>query len=296
MASPVLPPKVQPVYTRPRTYGAEGESGRAVLAARSVVVSCQGMQLRLRFRRDRPPRATPTPTPTVLIVSGKAVPVEFVRHARARHYILRVGDAGALRVTIPRAGTRAGAEQFLRDRRSWIEREHARLALEAPDRGPWQQGSAVLFRGVESELRVSEGDARLTVTFADQAVDVATPAAADLRPAVERHLRRVAVRELPGRLGELALAHGFEVNGVSIRNQRSRWGSCSPRGHISLNWRLIQLPLYVSDYVLLHELVHLRHLNHSVRFWRELDRLCPWHKDARAWLRRSRTLRPGHAG
>jgi predicted metal-dependent hydrolase len=248
------------------------------------------MQLRLRFRRET------TPTPTVFVVSGQAVPVEFVRHARARHYILRVTDDGALRVTIPRAGTRAGAEQFLRDRRSWIERERGNQAREASARGPWQEGSAVLFRGVESELRVSDEDGRLTVQFADQTVQVAASAAADLRPPVERHLRSVAARELPGRLAALALAHGFEVNGVSIRNQRSRWGSCSPRGHISLNWRLVQVPLHVSDYVLLHELVHLRHLNHSVRFWRDLDRLCPWHKDARTWLRRSRTVRPGQSG
>jgi predicted metal-dependent hydrolase len=75
------------------------------------------------------------------------------------------------------------------------------------------------------------------------------------------------------------------VRGVTVRSQRTRWGSCSPSGRISLNWRLVQMPESVRDYVLLHELTHLLHLNHSKRFWRELERVCPWHRDARGWLK-----------
>jgi predicted metal-dependent hydrolase len=103
----------------------------------------------------------------------------------------------------------------------------------------------------------------------------------------EAHLRTRAASELPARLHELARRHGFAAPAVSIRNQRTRWGSCSPSGRISLNWRLVQVPPAVCDYVLLHELTHLRHLNHSARFWRELARLCPHHAQARQWLRSS---------
>ena len=114
--------------------------------------------------------------------------------------------------------------------------------------------------------------------------------AARLPDGVEAHLRRLAARELPARLDELARRHGFSVAGVSIRNQRTRWGSCSRSGRISLNWRLIRLPPDIRDYVLLHELTHLRHLNHSARFWRELARLCPHHAEARRWLRSEKLL------
>ncbi len=107
---------------------------------------------------------------------------------------------------------------------------------------------------------------------------------------VESRLRRRAARELPARLDELARRHGFTVSGVSIRNQRTRWGSCSRSGRVSLNWRLIRLPPDVRDYVLLHELTHLRHLNHSTRFWRELARLCPHCSEARRWLRSAKLL------
>jgi predicted metal-dependent hydrolase len=109
-------------------------------------------------------------------------------------------------------------------------------------------------------------------------------------PDVEAHLRELAARLLPARLLELARVHGFTVAAVSVRNQRTRWGSCSPSGRISLNWRLIQAPPAVCDYVLLHELTHLRHPNHSARFWRELARLCPHHAEARRWLRSSKLL------
>ena len=72
---------------------------------------------------------------------------------------------------------------------------------------------------------------------------------------------------------------------VSIRNQRSRWGSCSSRGAIALNWRLIQMPAEVSDYVILHELMHLREPNHSRQFWREVAAVCDGWRDAERWLK-----------
>ena len=118
----------------------------------------------------------------------------------------------------------------------------------------------------------------------------AARAGAALSAGVEAAMRRQAARELPERLAELARLHGFAVKAVSVRNQRTRWGSCSPAGRISLNWRLVQVPPSVRDYVLLHELTHLRHLNHSARFWRELARLCPGHAEARRWLRASKLL------
>jgi hypothetical protein len=131
---------------------------------------------------------------------------------------------------------------------------------------------------------------RITVAFGDQALTAPSTDALDLRPHVEHHLRRLASRELRSRVDELADAHGITVAGVSIRSQRTRWGSCSPSGRISLNWRLIQVPPVVCDYVLLHELTHLHHLNHSARFWRELARLCPHHAEARRWLRSAKLL------
>ena len=126
---------------------------------------------------------------------------------------------------------------------------------------------------------------RVRVRLGTESFYVPADRAANLKGPVEAWLRKYATVELPERLARLARLHGFDVEAVSIRNQRSRWGSCSPSGRISLNWRLVQFPAAVTDYVLLHELVHLRHMNHSRRFWTEVGRLCPEYLSARAWLR-----------
>ena len=98
-------------------------------------------------------------------------------------------------------------------------------------------------------------------------------------------VRKRAVAELPAALRALADLHGVTVTAVSIRNQRSRWGSCSSRGSITLNWRLILVPDFVRDYVMIHELMHRRELNHSKRFWRHVAAACPRVDEARRWLR-----------
>jgi predicted metal-dependent hydrolase len=86
-------------------------------------------------------------------------------------------------------------------------------------------------------------------------------------------------------LQQLAQAHDLQVARVTIRNQRSRWGSCSRQGVIALNFRLVQAPDSVRDYVLVHELMHLRQQNHSRRFWRLVEAACPSFRDSERWLR-----------
>jgi hypothetical protein len=114
-----------------------------------------------------------------------------------------------------------------------------------------------------------------------------------LQAATERYLWALARRELPSRVFALAEVHGFQPRRVSVRNQRSRWGSCSRRGTISLNWRLIQTPDWVRDYVILHELAHLRHMNHSRAFWQQLADVCPNYLQAKAWIKQQRGLMAG---
>jgi hypothetical protein len=238
------------------------------------------MQLGLPFAR------VPASGDTVVIVAGHPIRAEFVRHRRARHYILRVAGDGTLRVTMPWRGSRVEAERFVAERHVWIERARYARSLEAGRRPPWAHGTAVMLRGEEVTLLVTPIDrGRLRVGVGNHVFNVPGDAGANLKPHVERYLRRAASHELPERLQALASDHGLAVAGVTVRAQRARWGSCSPSGRFSLNWRLIQLPPHVADYVLLHELAHLRHLNHSARFWREVARLCPWHIEARAWLR-----------
>ena len=98
-------------------------------------------------------------------------------------------------------------------------------------------------------------------------------------------IQRRARTELPAELLALAAAHDVTVTRISIRNQRSRWGACSSTGSITLNWRLVLVPPSVREYVMIHELMHRRELNHSKRFWRHVAAACPHYQDARRWLR-----------
>ena len=109
-----------------------------------------------------------------------------------------------------------------------------------------------------------------------------------MAPEVERDLRARARLELPPRLLALAAEHGLSVGRVSVRNQRWRWGSCSPNGHICLNWRLVAMPDWVRDYVIVHELMHLKQMNHSPRFWKLVAAACPEYQAARQYLREHR--------
>lgn len=147
-----------------------------------------------------------------------------------------------------------------------------------------------------------DGDLRVTIPrggskaearrFADRHLEWArkqrSRVLSEKRPAaLDRELRVRAGRELPPQLLALAAQHGLAVTRVSIRNQRSRWGSCSPAGHISLNFRLLLMPAEVREYILIHELMHLRQANHSIRFWREVERACPEFRMAERWLRKN---------
>jgi predicted metal-dependent hydrolase len=139
------------------------------------------------------------------------------------------------------------------------------------------------LRGEPVTIRLERSGDRQFARYGDRAV--AVPAGIDdLRAYIHRDLRQLARDELGARLGELAAEHSLTVSAVTIRNQRSRWGSCSRTGRIALNFRLVQMPPFVSDYVLVHELMHLKQQNHSRRFWRLVEAACPRFREAEAWL------------
>ncbi|MGA2280239.1 MAG: SprT family zinc-dependent metalloprotease [Verrucomicrobiota bacterium] len=260
------------------------------------------------FERIFGPGTPPASSVVHLSVGPQPLPLLMVRNPRARRYLLRLRPDGTARVTIPRGGTSAVARQFVERHVAWLEREFQRLQARPRKPAVWKIGTEILLRGdavrieagpngedreIEDPLsretlrRTSEDDSRRTaetICFGGESVRVPAPAA-DLRPAIEDHLRKLAARELPPRVLELATRHGLTVRRIMVRSQKSRWGSCSRRGTISLNWRLVQTPAFVSDYICLHELMHLRQMNHSPGFWREMERVCPDYPMAERWLK-----------
>ena len=235
------------------------------------------MQLVLPWLRNGGSATREKRPATVVEVGGHTYPVAIARHRRARRYVLRVTPDGALRLTVPRGGSVAGGLAFAKRQAAWIAREQARRDLR---NAAWTDGGHVWFRGERVSFILNDA----SVAFGTESI--AKPEAGDtLRDGFETHLRSIARTELPARCLELAGQHGLSIGRVTIRNQRSRWGSCSSRGTIALNWRLVQMPPHVSDYVILHELMHLREPNHSRRFWREVAKVCDTWRDAERWLR-----------
>ena len=231
------------------------------------------MQLRLPWFS---PSASPK-LPREVVAAGRVFPVLIARHRWARRYLIRVTDQGEVRLTVPRGAAIAQGLQFAAGQASWIAEEWRRSV----DRRTWGNGTSIWYRGTREVIHVEHGRVRL----ADGAIGD-LPEGSDLRAWVQSHLRSEARRELPDRCRMLAATHGLAPDGVTVRDQRSRWGACSAKGAITLNWRLVQMPPDVADYVMLHELAHLRQPNHSRRFWREVAAMCSTWQESERWLRR----------
>jgi predicted metal-dependent hydrolase len=183
-------------------------------------------------------------------------------------------------VVLPRRSPERQAERVVRELGPWIERrlaaqERARAAVQGPPGTVPYLGEALTLVPEPGRMRVHRrGD------------DLLVPAE-DPGPALERWYRRAARAEIAPRAEAAAAAVGGRVTGLTIRAQRTRWGSCSPTGALSFNWRLLLAPEPVLDYVVIHEACHLKVADHSQRFWALVGRHCPdWRAQAR-WLRRN---------
>jgi predicted metal-dependent hydrolase len=217
--------------------------------------------------------------------------VVFRRSATARNYRLSIGRDGSAIATIPVRGSQGEAERFVELNRAWLERARERQRRRPRSADVWAVGTRVLWRGGLEQIRVAALGDRPSVCLGADVFRVPR-IEGDLRPALEARFLRLAKVELPARAWELAAQTRLNVTRVSVRDQRSRWGSCTAAGVISLNWRLILTPESVRDYIIHHELMHLREMNHSARFWACVEEVSPDWREAEAWIKRN----GGHAG
>ena len=217
-----------------------------------------------------------------------AIPIVFVRSARARNYRLTLRRDGTALATIPARGSEREAVRFVERNRGWLERARRRQLLRPRPPEIWTVGTRILWRGNLEEIRLA---ARLSLEVCLASDVFRVPRLdGDLRHSLESQFARRARTELAPRAWELAALCGVPLRNVTVRNQRSRWGSCSANGTVSLNWRLIQAPKFVRDYIIWHELMHLRELNHSARFWTRVEEVCPAWREAERWIKRNGSL------
>lgn len=222
---------------------------------------------------------------TIDVVFDDAIyQVRLQRHRRARRYTLRVHAATRdVVLTMPLRGSVKDAEAFARKHGGWIAVRLNRL----PSPAPFNPGVIVPLRGephrIENRPRqrgtvwIEIGDdGRRSLCVAGNAPHVA-------RRTVD-FLKREAKRDLDAASRAAAQKLGVAIKRISIRDQASRWGSCSTTGVLSYSWRLVMAPPFVLQYLAAHEVAHLVEMNHSRAFWRLVERLCPDVARAKAWL------------
>lgn len=220
-------------------------------------------------------------TPSILRIGDREIPLKVARHAQARHISLRIdGAVGAVRMILPRrAALREGLE-FAEQKTAWLLSQ-----LDAmPARVPFQEGSVIPILGQDHVIRRNPKGRR--GVWREQNTIWASGHLEHLPRRVADFLKAEARRELAGRARAKAAQIERTVRKVTVRETRTRWGSCSSDGNLSFCWRLILTPEPVLDYVVAHEVAHLRHMNHGARFWALTKRLTGDAHDARVWLRK----------
>ncbi|MCX7348014.1 MAG: SprT family zinc-dependent metalloprotease [Alphaproteobacteria bacterium] len=220
--------------------------------------------------------------PSRLLVGDEVLEVVFRRHAQARRLVLRLNATGTgVLVTVPKGVSRARALEFTERSRSWIEdRVLARGGLIH-----LAHGSALPLRGIEHDIQHIPGRRGVVTADRDRYYINVPGDPAHLPRRVLDFLKAEARADLGRATAKYAALMGVKCRRITIRDQRSRWGSCSAGGDLSYSWRLILAPDYVLDYVAAHEVAHLRHLDHSPRFWRLVLSHCPNAARAKNWLR-----------
>ncbi|MEM7731860.1 MAG: SprT family zinc-dependent metalloprotease [Pseudomonadota bacterium] len=211
-------------------------------------------------------------------------PVELIlrRSARARRISLRVSSLdGRVTLTLPRGVPDAEALSFARQKEAWL-RKHLDRRVEDVDVG---FGAVLPVEGILRDVVPGHGRA---VRLFDDCLEV--PGAPDrVGKRVAAWLKQMARDRLVGASDRYASQIGRKYNRISLRDTRSRWGSCSHEGRLMYSWRLILAPAETLDYVAAHEVAHLQEMNHSPAFWAVVERLCPEYDCHRRWLREEGT-------
>lgn len=227
--------------------------------------------------RDRKPRRFPIDDETLI--------VRVRESARAKTTRIIVGPRRPLEVIVPRGTSDTAVDELLEEKRQWIERKvaAAREIAARPPRLRLRRPGVVWLEGKEVPVERRNGR-RAVAALRDDRLVVAGPDE-DSPAALERWYRREARRRIEAVAVREAERLGLEYGSVGIRDPRTRWGSCSPTGNLSFSWRLAAAPSEILEYVVVHELCHLREPSHQKPFWRLLETARPgWQEQAR-WLR-----------
>ena len=207
--------------------------------------------------------------------------IKMVKNRRAKRLTVAISSLSEVRVTVPEFMSFTNAEKFVHEKQYWIKKNLDKIQRIKDASTTFD--SKIEYHTKEHKLRVIPFDRNvIKLIIKDKQIFVFYPSFADIKNEKVQKAIRKAITEawriedkkyLPARVKELAEKNGLEFNKISIKNARTRWGSCSSANNINLNLQLMRLPQHLIDYIILHELAHTVHRNHSKNFWNLLNKL-----------------------
>ena len=220
------------------------------------------------------------------VVAGRTLPLRIVENERARRLTLRIDTGGrGLRITVPPGMARGEVESFLTRHQGWLEQRLAKV----PDRPQVRDGIKIPLRGVPHRV-VHAPSTRGSVNVEKDDSGVSLVVHGDRRHLPRRladFLKREAKRDIEALVEKHTRTVGRRAKAIRYKDTVSRWGSCTSDGVLSFSWRIMMAPPTVIDYLVAHEVAHLKEMNHGPKFWRLCRELCPRTDEGKAWLKRN---------
>lgn len=229
-------------------------------------------------------------------IGNMAIPYTLSDSSKTK-YIKLVMDISGLRVVKPPKANMDEVEKVLKAKSNWIYKHYLDFQTMKVDeyKRDWESGERVLYRGKKYNIRIFPHKEQITsVNFNGKRFEIfvnETAGENDRKTLIENAFRRwymrTAYESLKERLGYFCKITGLTYNTMKIKEQKTRWGSCSKKGNLNFNWKLIMSPQWVIDYVIVHEICHLRYLNHSKEYWSMVEMYMPSYKKAQEWLKKN---------
>ncbi len=225
-------------------------------------------------------RSAPKPVTRSVLINREELTYKLRYSSKAKYLRLQISRGREVELVLPRGVQIKEAEDFLIKKYGWIEKHLRAKTVAEPE---------FMFMGKELTVRQSFElfIKRHRLIFKDGALNIISPEGSAEKPNVlyEAWLRHYSKKYLSARAENLARITGGRIGKVSVRAQKTRWGSCSAKGNLSFNYKLMRFRQEVIDYVIIHELCHLKEMNHSKRFWNLVSSYCPEYKKLRKELK-----------
>jgi len=229
-------------------------------------------------------------------INGLSIPCSVTVSLKAKHIKL-IMDFNGLRVVKPLKAKISEVDKVLKSKSNWIHKHYISfqsIRVQEDERN-WESGEKILYLGDRYELRIILHKKKLTfIDFDGYQFEISvnenlegSERKAQIEKAIRKWYAQKAYETIKIRLDYFCMMSGLKYNAMRVKDQKSRWGSCSKKGNLNFNWKLIMSPQWIMDYVIIHEVCHLRHLNHSREFWDLVARYMPDYKKAKLWLKKN---------